>query len=718
MSKKALEKMRVDLGRSAVEVRADTFNPDDRTVEVVWSTGAKVKRYDWNKDGWYIEELSMEPKAIRMDRFNAGMSLLDTHDGYSMNSRIGAVIPKSVRVEGGKGIAVVKLSRNQLGEQILTDLRDGMPIQISVGYKVHRYEKTTSEEGSIPTYRAIDWEPMELSAVPIPADAGAHSRAEEAETFEVTIETRGEDLSSPVDTETNFMNKRNAAKNFTGAQLEALALGAGLTRKADETEDQLRERLIAVYDAEDAATRAETEAQEREARAAEEAQRAAQQNADKPLTAAEIADISRKAIETDRKRASEIRELAKRAGFESDPMVIVAVDSGAAVESFRTALFEKIIEREEGYGTFPHVETRGMQDAQDTFRRQVANAVLHRNNLVKDLKLEDGARQYRDLPLLDVAREVLARNGQPIRGGSIDIVRRALHSTSDFPIILGDITRQILLQGYQGYANTFELISTLNTVPDLREVKVLEMGDAPDLDKITESGEYKRGTVKESQEGFTIGHYGKVIGLTEAMIINDQLSAFARLISGWGRKVSKLEGDIVWKIVLDNAKLKDGKGLFHADHKNLITAGTALDVTNLKAARLLFRKQTDIDGGRIDMEPRFLFTGTEYEVAAQQIVNGTTTPQTVDQIVPQVIKSLQPVYEHRIDTLSDKAWFLFADAASTMGRGLQHARLAGYESPRTMERVGFDYDGVEYRLDHYFGGGLTDYRFGVKNPGN
>ncbi len=713
-------KMRVDLGRSAVMVRAGTFNEAERTVEVIWSTGAKVKRYDWGKDGWYMEELSMDPKAIRLGRFQSGMSLLDTHDGYSMASRLGAVVRGSVRIEHGEASATVKLSRNALGEQIFQDLKDEIPVPISVGYRVHKYEKSTGEEGQMPTYRAIDWEPMELSAVPIPADAGAHSRSEPQEAYEVEIETRGAVENEPKGEEIFPMKKRDAAKTFNGTQLDALALGAGLTRQDNESDDQLRERLTKVYDAEDEAAGRVAADAERETRAAEEARRNEEQRRaaagnPAPLTTADVQKIVDEARKVEAGRVTEIRSLGKRAGLEQS-VIDTAVDGGTTVDAFRAAMFDKLVERQSRTPTFPHVETGGM-DAQETFRRLMTNAVMHRSGLVNDLKLEDGARQYREMPLLDVAREVLAQNGMPVRGGSIDIVRRALHSTTDFPLILGEISRQLLLAGYRGHANTFSLIATRNVVPDTREVKVLEMGDAPDLEKLTESGEYKRGTAKESTEGFAIAHYGKVIGLTEAMIINDQLNAFGRLISGWGGKVAKLEGDVVWGILLNNDKLKDGKGLFHPDHKNLIAAGTALDVVNLKAARLLFRKQTDLDGGRIDMEPRYLFTGTEYEVAAQQIVYGTTTPQTVDQIVPQAIKSLQPVYEHRIDKMSDKAWFLFADQSATMGRGLQYAYLAGYETPRSMERVGFDYDGIEYRLDHYFGGGLTDYRFGVKNPG-
>ncbi len=155
---------------------ASTFDPEARTVEVVWTSDHPVKRYSW-EDGYYMEVLDMNPKSIRMDRFKAGMSLLDSHDNYSMDNRLGTVLPDSVRIKDGKAVATVKLSRNARGESLFRDLADGHPIQISVGYRIHKYEKTEGSNKSLPTFRAVDWEPMELSAVAIPADPNAFSRS-------------------------------------------------------------------------------------------------------------------------------------------------------------------------------------------------------------------------------------------------------------------------------------------------------------------------------------------------------------------------------------------------------------------------------------------------------------------------------------------------------------------------------------------------------------
>jgi hypothetical protein len=728
--REAIEKeIRIPKSFGEVEVRADTFNENDRTVEVCWSTGAKVKRYSWD-EGYYMEELQVDKKAVRLDRFSA-MSLLDTHDNYSMDSRLGTVVPGSVRFENGKAYARIKFSRKQRAEEIMQDIRDGHPLPISVGYKIHRYEKTEGADGQLPVLRAIDWEPLELSAVPIPADAGAISRSEpDGKDFEtVLVRQDSPHAAVPATTKERPMNKREAAKQYKGDQLDALAIGAGISRKENETDEALRARLLDAFDKEDrAAEEAETarKAAETEAarRAADEEtqRRAGQQQQQVPptqqgtLTAQQAAEQARQAVEAERQRNADIEAFARTAGLKADDeLVKKALKDGQSMEQFRNAVLDKMVADQGRSPTFPHSETRGMQDAQETMRRMVANAILHRSGMVE--KLEDGAREWRAMSTMDIVKEILRARGESTRGSLHDVAERGLHSTSDFPIILGDITRQTLLTAYGRYENTFQLFATRTLLSDFRETKVLDIGSAPDLKLKNEHGEFTSGTIRESEEGMRLQSYGRKIGFTREMLINDQLNAFMSLVSNWGLKAAKLEGDVVWGAIIDNAKLKDGKGLFHADHKNLAASGTALDKANLIKARKAFRQQKDIDGESIDIAPKYLFTGSELEIDAQTIIAAAYTPNTAGDVTPQAIKSLVPVYEYRLDKISTAAWFLFAEQQATMGRGIKYLHLVGSEAPRTNERIGFDVEGVEYTIAHDFGVGLDDYRFAYKNPG-
>jgi phage head maturation protease len=595
-----------------------SLDVEARTIDVIFASETPVRRRSW-ETGLYDEVLLCGRANVDLSRAD-NMSLLDTHGAYSLDDRLGAVMPGSVRFERGQVIAKVKLSRKGRAEDLLLDLQDGMSLPISVGYRILQEERTEAPQGGVATVRATLWQPIEISVVPIPADPNAKTRGIE-----------------------------------------------------------MPEEII--------------ERQEQPQRQA------------------------RQAVAAEAKRRSDIEAFAGTADLKLDDELVRKSlnDTGCTLEQFRNAVLDKMVADQARTPTFPHSETRGMQDAQETTRRMIANAILHRNGIVDTL--EEGARQWRSMSDMDIAKDLLRQRGENVYGGASDIAQRALHTTSDFPIILGDVARQTVLASYRRPNNTFQLFAHRNIVKDLREVRLIDIGSAPDLKLVLEHGEYTSGTIRESADGFTMAKYGRKIGVTEEILINDQLGAVLKLIAEWGRKAAKLEGDLVWDKIINNALMSDGKGLFHADHNNLAAAGTALDKANLIKARLAFRQQKDIDGEPTDIAPKYLFTGAALEIDAQTLIAAAHVPTTVTDAVPQAIKSMVPVYEYRLDKIQTKAWFLFADQNDSIGRGIQYAHLAGYEEPRVSQQPGFDVDGVQFKIKHFFGVGVTDYRFAYKNPG-
>lgn len=163
-------------GRDA-EVRAASYDEAENTIEVVWTTGAAVRRYDWRSGRYYQEVLEVSPKAVRLDRLNAGAPFLDTHDDWSLSTVLGSVVPGSARIENGVGVAKIKLSRAEADKAAIEKIKDGIIRNVSVGYAIHKVIKTDSDgDGADDEWRVVDWEPLEISAVPVPADAGAQIR--------------------------------------------------------------------------------------------------------------------------------------------------------------------------------------------------------------------------------------------------------------------------------------------------------------------------------------------------------------------------------------------------------------------------------------------------------------------------------------------------------------------------------------------------------------
>ncbi|WP_416797302.1 prohead protease/major capsid protein fusion protein [Ciceribacter azotifigens] len=174
--------------RSAA-IRAASFREADNTVEVCFTTGAAVRRVSWI-DGAYDEILEVTPAAVKLDRLNAGAPFLDTHDSYDLSRVLGSVVPGSARIEKGKGYARVQLSDAPDVASSVAKVKEGTVRNVSVGYRVIRVEKSEAAKGAVPIHRVLEWEPMEISAVPIPADPGAQVRAANTELFPVIIEIK------------------------------------------------------------------------------------------------------------------------------------------------------------------------------------------------------------------------------------------------------------------------------------------------------------------------------------------------------------------------------------------------------------------------------------------------------------------------------------------------------------------------------------------------
>ena len=162
----------------AVEVRAGTFDEAANTIQIVWTTGAKVRRYDYRSCAAYDEVLDLSPGAVRLDRLNAGAPFLNTHNDYNLNQVLGSVVPGSAKIEAAQGLATILLSRAAGDADIIGKIRDGVIRNVSAGYIRHRIEKTDGEDGAVAIWRVIDWEPCEISAVPIPADPASQTRSQ------------------------------------------------------------------------------------------------------------------------------------------------------------------------------------------------------------------------------------------------------------------------------------------------------------------------------------------------------------------------------------------------------------------------------------------------------------------------------------------------------------------------------------------------------------
>lgn len=633
---------------------------EERVFSVIFTTGAIVRRYNFFTEEIYDEELVVNETSVRLGRLNSGAPVLDTHDDLSLESVIGVVV--NAKIENGIGTASLKIDGGVENEAIIRKLRDGIIRNVSVGYRVHRYEIIRSD-GAVPLYRAVDWEPHEISLVPIGADAGAGIRSH-PHTFPCEIFTH-----QPA-------NPTKENRNMT------------------YNETQPTDFLPATENPPTQTTETSTQATD-EARA--------------------------EGVRLERVRVAEISKITRAANL-PESFSQKMVSDGVELSQARKLVLDELARKSTETGTI-NSQVTIIRDEIDTCRSLVENALLHRHD-PKNYKLDDGARQYRGMSLMEIGRDLLERRGVHARGLSKSEVAGAMlgletrggfHSTSDFPFILANVANKTLRSAYEAAPQTFKGFARQTTNPDFKTIARTQLGDAPSLDKVNESGEFKRGTVGEAREQYALATYGKVVAVTRQTIINDDLGAFTRLPEMFGRAAADLESDTVWGIITANAAMGDGVAMFHANHGNLAGTGTVISVASLGEARTGMRKQKGLNGRFINVMAKYLLVPAALETIAEQFVTQTNIVYTKSTDYNPFANKLQVVAEPRLDAASAISWYLAADPAQI--DTIEYAYLEGQEGVYLESRVGFDVDGVELKARLDFAAKAIDWRGFWRNPG-
>lgn len=143
-----------------LQIKKNTIDEENRTVELSFSSEEPYLRYFGN------EILGHKKNEIRMERLlKTGPLLLD----HNYKKQIGKV--EAAEIKSKRGVATVRFSKSKLGEEIFQDVLDGIRANISVGYQVYKlFELEEKDEEGVDQYRAVDWEPHEVSIVSMPAD--------------------------------------------------------------------------------------------------------------------------------------------------------------------------------------------------------------------------------------------------------------------------------------------------------------------------------------------------------------------------------------------------------------------------------------------------------------------------------------------------------------------------------------------------------------------
>lgn len=656
----------------------DSVDSEKRTVKVRFATPTPVVRYSWRHDEYYNEVLDMDGANLTRAAAN-GLPVLDNHNTWG--SVADAVVGRAYNIQRDSVgyTAEVRFSEDEDTDKLFLKVKEGIITDISFGYSVNKIERGEKPAEGLRTYLVTDWTATEISFVTIPADHDAYVLERGFNPIDALFEEKSKVV--------------NLKLNMEIEKMRGILAARGVQISPEASDDQVR----AAY--EEVTKKPEVTPEPKE-------------NGD--------------ATDKNAERMSQMMTLAREHGKTIDD-VEAWFKGGKSVEEIRTLLLGEYKDSFTGSSARSE-QPEGASKAESYLAARIAES-LDLSHVLTDVE-RSHKRSYSSL--MDVCAEVVRSSGNDLSGlrdseiaklaiGDKDTVRsyernksRKFITTSDFPSLFKVAIDRVLMAAYEYKKPTFEPFIIRGKVPSIGVKHPRYSVSSLDgkLLKIEEHGEYVAAKFKDSHESIQVDKYGRSFNISWEAIINDDMDAIARVIRSFALLASELESELVYtNILLGNPVMSDGNQLFSVAHGNTNT-GVALSSTSIKAAISLMRKQTDMAGRPINVEPRYLIVGPDNEWVAKEITSAAYTPNTQNNIAPKEITNLQVIVEPLI---TGTQWFLAASKDQLPCIELDS--LASEPAIFVDSEEDFDIDGMKYKVRVCRGAAAIDWRGLYYNAG-
>ena len=316
-------------------------------------------------------------------------------------------------------------------------------------------------------------------------------------------------------------------------------------------------------------------------------------------------------------------------------------------------------------------------------------------------------------------------------------------TTSDFPLLFGDvIDRQVLAQ-YKAVDPVWKLFSKQSTNNDFRTSHRYRItGGDQNLDLVPEKGEYQASNRAEERFPLTLLKYGRQFDISWESLINDDLNVLKDTPSRFARAAIRTEHRLLTNLYADDDGTHAAGNLYDKTTTNEVNGSTdLLTIDNLETGLEAMAFWRDNDGEPIANRAKFLVVPPALEMTGRAILTSATKAwlagattiaaapdvnHPIVNVIPQMGLTLvvDPYLPIMDTTNGSTAWYLFADPADIAA--LEAAHLRGHERPEIVMKssnkvaigggpVGpldgdFETDNVLYRVRLVFGVAKIDWR--------
>jgi len=311
---------------------------------------------------------------------------------------------------------------------------------------------------------------------------------------------------------------------------------------------------------------------------------------------------------------------------------------------------------------------------------------------------------------------------------------REVLTTSDFPMLFGDVLDRRLLAAYRRAPATWRDYIKTDTVRDFRQVKRFDINTGSRvLDPVAEKGEYTPIVNNEGEYDYTVGKYGNQKDYSWEAIVNDDLGALKRAPDELATLAANTEAWFATSMFANAAAWASAFGV-------AAYTGTArLGVAALQLGITTMQTRTDPGGAPINARPIWLVVPPNLEFQARAILEsieldwegatvaplgGNAFAYGTKNVIRGYLKLRVNDWLPIVGNNGTEAWYLFTDYNNI--QAMEVGFLRGHETPEVrmkssdsvllgggpvspMEGTFLD-DDVVYRVRHIIGGTRMDWR--------
>lgn len=265
-------------------------------------------------------------------------------------------------------------------------------------------------------------------------------------------------------------------------------------------------------------------------------------------------------------------------------------------------------------------------------------------------------------------------------------------STSDFPLLFGDIISRAMLGAYQEFTPDILRIARRRVVPDFRSVRDFALDGAEGvLSEVPQGTEYPEKTLTESRDTWSVAKYGRRVSFLWETLVNNDLDNFRDIPNRLGKAARRTLAKKITSVYVDASG--PHASLYTVGNANKVTGNPALTTTGLATAMGQLGNMVDADGEPIVFDMVYLVVPPALAITAMNIVNAIQIEMTDggglsgQKLIAQnwMKNKVTVIVDPYIPIVASSAngatsWFMFADPADARP-AISYGLLQGHEEP-------------------------------------